>query len=484
MYKTPTQTKQRTYARHRYHLSHIKARLKLLSSRQVIGVRDPRAQPQQTSDAQQMNPNGVLPPMKFTKIAGKYYDLTTFRHPGGDTALWHAFGRDATVLFKSHHPFVSQQKLAAILSRYEVAKLPEMVTLLPGEEDVPQFSYDTQFSREVKREVQNYFETQVLDRGVPLLVATKATTSRWLQLAVLSCIRLVCFWQWACGHVIGLLSYPVATWLAGSNSFHDACHFALSSNQTVNKLVGYTYPTLTSPFTWYHQHNIGHHAYTNVTNKDPDLYHIAYLQRTIPTTEYRGNYAYQKFTVWIGWVVSYLGLVIMPNVKSFLNGTYFKIVPIQEDAATLHAFEIAHILGGVCVSLLPFVLFTNFQKACLFSVVPYLVHSVLFMMNSQITHLHTPCMVHEKDWYKHQVLTATNHGMGDWFNFIFSGGLNYQIEHHIFPNINHCHHPYIHPIVKRICAKHGVEYKEFNGFRDAFASYYNHVVLMGKQNPE
>ena len=58
--------------------------------------------------------------MNITKIQDKYYDLSNFNHPGGETAIWHSYGRDATVLFKSHHPIVSQKKINAILKQYEI----------------------------------------------------------------------------------------------------------------------------------------------------------------------------------------------------------------------------------------------------------------------------------------------------------------------------------------------------------------------------
>ena len=221
-----------------------------------------------------------------------------------------------------------------------------------------------------------------------------------------------------------------------------------------------------------------------MANKDPDLHHIGYLQRTTLKTAYKPAYAYQQFTVFIGWVVSYLGLAILPNIKNLMDGTYYKIVPCVRDHPMLVVAEILHVLFSVCISLLPFVLFASTTKAWLFFIVPYAVHSMLFMLNSQITHLHTACMQSDKDWFKHQVLTSTNHGVGSWFHFIFSSGLNYQIEHHLFPNVNHCHHPYISPIVKRICAKHDVTYKEFGGYYDAFVSYFDHVKLMSKEHPE
>ncbi len=71
--------------------------------------------------------------MRITKINGKYYDLTNFNHPGGETAIWHSFGRDSTILFESHHPFVSKEKLEIILKKYEILELPKGINLLVGE---------------------------------------------------------------------------------------------------------------------------------------------------------------------------------------------------------------------------------------------------------------------------------------------------------------------------------------------------------------
>jgi delta11-fatty-acid desaturase len=115
---------------------------------------------------------------------------------------------------------------------------------------------------------------------------------------------------------------------------------------------------------------------------------------------------------------------------------------------------------------------------------PVFIQNSLFAFNSQITHLHHDSFQNEKDWYKHQVLTSSNHSIGSTFGYIFSGGLNYQIEHHLFPGVNHCHLPYIQPIVEKICVKHGVSYKKFNGYYDAFCSYYKHIVSLSYDENE
>ena len=96
--------------------------------------------------------------MKITKIFNKYYDLTNFKHPGGHIAIEHSYGRDATGLFKSYHPFIDQNKLKLILEKYEIKELPKNFKLLNGEEEIYKFNYDTEFSIELKEKVKNYFE--------------------------------------------------------------------------------------------------------------------------------------------------------------------------------------------------------------------------------------------------------------------------------------------------------------------------------------
>jgi cytochrome b involved in lipid metabolism len=73
--------------------------------------------------------------MNITKIEGKLYNITDFKHPGGEMAKWHAQGRDSTVLFKSHHPMVSVSKLQSILEKHQVDYESHKHLLLKGEDN-------------------------------------------------------------------------------------------------------------------------------------------------------------------------------------------------------------------------------------------------------------------------------------------------------------------------------------------------------------
>lgn len=101
------------------------------------------------------------------------------------------------------------------------------------------------------------------------------------------------------------------------------------------------------------------------------------------------------------------------------------------------------------------------------------------MLNTQLNHLSTPATsTSSRDWYKHQVLTSQNFGNGNALVHMFSGGLGYQIEHHLFPTVNSCHYPDLGVIVKRVCERHGVSYQSSSGYWESLVLYYQHTVNM------
>ena len=75
--------------------------------------------------------------------------------------------------------------------------------------------------------------------------------------------------------------------------------------------------------------------------------------------------------------------------------------------------------------------------------------------------------------------THQDFGTQNWWCGFFSGGLNMQIEHHMFPCINHCHLPALQPKVMELCKRHGVEYHHVDGYRSAMETHIAHTTKMG-----
>jgi delta11-fatty-acid desaturase len=418
--------------------------------------------------------------MIITKIHNKYYNIEKFNHPGGKDAIWHAYGRDATTMFEMYHPFVNKETLQTILKKYETTDDEAKSYLLPGEDGIPQFEYDTDFSKEVKQEVFDYFKNQATQNKTTIRKITKASSSRWTLITLLNILRILSMYWWLTGSIYGMFAFPLFSWLASVNCFHDACHFSLSDNSKVNKVCSYSGIEYYTPLIWYYQHNISHHAYTNIKDKDVDIYHAKKIIRLSNYTKYSHVYKYQPLLVILQYLLSNVGTEITNSIQIYKH-TYFNIIPKYNVYCMEILDKIVFFTHFICRYVILYYWFNN-----LFSVlIPMFISNALFIINSQITHLHDDMFHNEKDWYKHQVLTSSNHSIPKknpnlyhLFSYIFSGGLNYQIEHHLFPGVNHCHYPRIQPIIKKTCKKYNITYKSFNGYCDAFRSYYKHICSL------
>jgi fatty acid desaturase len=416
----------------------------------------------------------------ITKIHNKYYNIENFKHPGGDEAIWHSFGRDATAMFEMYHPFANKEKIQNYLNKYEVSAEEGISYLLPGEDTMPQFEYDTDFSKEIKAEVLNYFQQEADKNNTSLRKITKASYDRWMLIGFLNLLRFFSIIWWLSGSIYGLFAFPLFSWLSSVNTFHDACHFSLSDNSNINKFFSYFAIEYYTPLVWYYEHNISHHSYTNMERKDVDLYHGSSLVRYSKYTKFKLLYKFQNISIIIPYLLSNIGTEIRNIIITIYKKEYFGIIPKYIDLKsnkreiTDKTIFLIHFLFRYCY------LWYWFNNI-FYVLIPMLLSNILFMTITQVTHLHEDTFHNEKDWYKHQVLTSSNHSIESFFNFIFSGGLNYQIEHHLFPGVNHCHYPSIQPIVERICKKHDINYKKFNSYYDAFYSYYKHIKVLSKE---
>lgn len=425
----------------------------------------------------------------YVRIRETWYDFSTFDHPGGPIALNLAKDRDATALFESHHLLVSPQRLFKLLSKYKVdSKVAKSLKTLDPNDDGGHyewkgFEHDA-FVCDLKELLYSYFSQIAKERKIGLYQATKATPKRWLMITSLLtafCLTLPSFlggcW-WA------LFITPQLAWILVANYWHDSLHFSLSSNWKVNAIMPYFFPIISSPWMWYHQHVIGHHVYTNVAHKDPDIAHAPQLMREHNSIRWRKAHKTQgSWTrILLIWSISVVfGLHILSDLKANWKLTYNNAVPYRK----LSSMRIgAHVIGRViwiaCIFIWPFYVFPRW-KACVWTCYPIFSFSWSFMMNTQINHLTEECShASNKNFLKHQVITAQNFGCQSIFCRVFSGGLNFQIEHHLFPFVNHCHLPFLAPGVKFLCKKHNIKYNETQGYFEAFQKHVTHTLEMAK----
>jgi fatty acid desaturase len=276
---------------------------------------------------------------------------------------------------------------------------------------------------------------------------------------------------------------PLWGWLAASNYWHDALHFALSTKWQVNTLAPYLFPFFMSPFMWLHQHTIGHHVHTNDPLRDPDInaapqfLRLSAFQRIYPV------HAKQKSRLWTFFLWSIATSTLKPLLRdhmSRIEGWYGSCVPLVFETPLRKVRHIAGRFTVLCLmSVWPYLciidgsLYSMFKAHC-FAWIPAMTFSVLFVMNAQINHLNEE-NEHEssnsEDFFIHQAQTSSSYATDSKLAFVLSGGLNLQIEHHLLPGINHWHLFYMSDSIRAVCLKHGVVYTKWNNFGEALEAH-------------
>ena len=443
----------------------------------------------------------------LTRIHGRWHDLTKFDHPGGPIALSLIHLRDGTALFESHHPLSDRKKLLKILARYEVptggkegqgekgaeeASSRGGCKLMDPRDDGLVYDWggvydDGGFASDLRSLVRDHFARIAEKRGVSAYRASKATPARWVLVLSLMASFFASLPRYVRGEWPFLLVTPLLAWITAVNYWHDGLHFSLSSDWRVNAWLPYLFPYYSSPWTWYHEHVIGHHAYPNVEHRDPDLAHAPQLMREHDSIRWRPTHEGQSrwHRVLLVWSVAVgIGLSLLNDAKANAKSSYNNVVPYASLSRPRLA---AHVLGRAGYVFLmhgwPY-LAGGFPvwKATIWATLPGIILSVCFMANTQINHLTGDC-AHASDanFYRHQASTAQNFGIGSPFCYYFSGGLNYQIEHHLFPTVNHCHLPALSGGVRAVCERHGVPYHLAAGYRDAISRHVAHTLEMERR---
>ena len=237
-------------------------------------------------------------------IHGRWYDVTSFDHPGGPVALSLGIQRDATALFESYHALSNKELLRSHLKQLEVNEAEQSrLSKLYGMGNVAGFAGQDQdfdfsaaaaelhgaskvsgstkadpFEVEVKQIAREYLKQEAARRRVSLKDAGKATSGKWAAMLLFTAVFLWSMAPLIRGEWYALLLTPTLAWIYMVNCFHDANHFSLHKSWRVNALVGWLVPWFSQPFFWHLQHTIGHHVYTNLPHKDPDLYHTPALR--------------------------------------------------------------------------------------------------------------------------------------------------------------------------------------------------------------
>mmetsp|Transcript_16455 Transcript_16455/g.40130 ORF Transcript_16455/g.40130 Transcript_16455/m.40130 type:complete len:476 (+) Transcript_16455:94-1521(+) len=387
-------------------------------------------------------------------IDGLIYDLTSFDHPGGDSIFMFG-GNDTTEMYRMIHPHHKPGQNEQLAKLRVVGKVDDYVA---------EYKWDTEFEREVKQEV-----FKIVRRG------REFGTFGWYARAIVY-ISVFLYLQvlWMKSTSIPLaIAYGVSMALIGLNVQHDANHGAASRKVWVNDLLGLGADMIGgSKWLWMQKHWT-HHAYTNHHEKDPDGFAAEPFVLFNPPTDESGQrhayHAYQAFylvAVLSGYWVS--AILDFPMIWKLQDGGAVKVGMRLDNswvnsrrvyALTLRAFYL------FCNIVVP--MYRNFSWSTaghiwLMGAAGSLALGCLFTLSHNFEDadrdptLKTRETGEPTDWFKAQVETSSTYGgfISGWL----TGGLNFQVEHHLFPRMSSSWYPYIAPKIREISKKHDVRY--------------------------
>lgn len=280
------------------------------------------------------------------------------------------------------------------------------------------------------------------------------------------------------------------TAFVGLNISHDAIHGSLSKHKSVNNFLSYTFNIIgANAYLWGIMHNIVHHTYTNIDGHDEDIESVPLL-RTSPHQKLRKIHKHQYWYAFLFYGLGSLSWVFVKDYVKFFKkkiGNYENKKHPRIEYFNLFFFKAVYY---TIFLVLPLILI----KAAWWQILLgfFALHfcegitmAVIFMLAHIVEETNFP-LPNEKgnmqnSWAVHQLYTTADFGReNNVLNFL-CGGLNFQVEHHLYPRICHVHYKPISEIVKKTAEEYNLRYNSNHSFSGAILSHIRLLKKLGQQ---
>lgn len=344
---------------------------------------------------------------------------------------------------------------------------------------------NNQFTAELKKKVEEYFSKNGIKTTGSWRLYHKTLTLCGIALAIYLVLIFGSAPVWLNILLCAVLGLTFAA--IGFNVMHDGAHGSYSSKKWVNELMSYSLNVLGgSSYLWKVKHNVMHHAYTNIEGHDDDIDIKPFIRTNVHQKRY-WFHRYQHIYSFILYLSTYLLWIAVLDFRKYFTGKVserkfakmsmsehigfwvskiaytllFIVIPIVV-VGWAHALIGYFIIAGVCGLVLSIV----FQLA-------HIVEDSEFPMpDPQSNKI-------EQNWFVHQLATTANFATKSKLVSWFVGGLNFQVEHHLFPKVSHIHYPAINQMVKELCQKYQVKYIEYPTVFRALQAHVSHLRIVG-----
>jgi len=345
------------------------------------------------------------------------------------------------------------------------------------------------FVTTLNKRVGEYFRSNRIERH--------ANTEMYTKTVVMFSIYFIPYALIVSGTVtgaLGLLGLALVMGIGlagiGLSVMHDANHGAYAKKRWVNDLVGYSLNLVgAAAFNWKLQHNVLHHTYTNIFEEDEDISPRGAL-RMAPLSEWKPVHRYQHVYAWF--LYGLMTIVWIVYKDFYRLSKYQRTGFLKAQKANVSKEWIIVILTKIVYIGYAFVVPVVFTSLLWWQVLLgiFIMHYVagfILAIIFQPAHVVEGTEYPEPDenkslehnWAVHQLLTTTNFGNKSRLFSWYVGGLNFQIEHHLFPNVCHVHYRKIAVIVQQTASEFGLPYKSYEKFSEALAGHARLLKQLG-----
>ena len=342
------------------------------------------------------------------------------------------------------------------------------------------------FQKDVNRRVDEFFHSNNISKHAnsQMILKTAWILIGWLGTYLLIMSNLIS----PPGMLALALAHGFFTAMIGLNISHDAIHGSYTKCPKKNKKLGLSFNFIgVNDYVWNISHNIVHHTYTNIPEHDEDIEQIGIL-RLQPNQELKKIHRFQYIYAFFLYSLSTFFWVLLKDYKKFfqhqLGGHYRKTFP-KKEMFRLFFYKALYYFLFLVLPIL--VLDIAWYWVVFGFVMSHLLEgflvSVIFMLAHIVedTEFPEPCKEGKMNmpWADLQLHTTSNFAINNRVvNYLF-GGLNFQVEHHLFPKVCHIHYPKIAQIVKQTAKDHNLPYLEQETFFGAIGSHVRFLKKYG-----
>jgi len=350
-----------------------------------------------------------------------------------------------------------------------------------------------EFFSVLTRRVNDYFTENGIDRHANAAMKWKTF------IIVVMYLTPLC---WLISGKVNSLGMHYALWTLmglgmvgiGLAIMHDANHGAYSRKKWVNEALGNLLNLVGAyHINWKIQHNVFHHTYTNIVGHDEDIRKT--IIRFSPRHPHHFMHRFQAVYAVLLYMIYPFVWILSKDFEQYARYRKLNIYPRMGRSNRRALLEI------IVIKLLywPITLFLPLYMSpfgALHTLLGFFLHhcisGIILALATQPAHVGEDMEFYsaednngsiENSWAIHQLKTTANFAERSRVLAWFIGGLNFQIEHHLFPNVCHVHYKNIAPIVRKTAEEYQLEYHTHPTFLDALKSHFGHLHELARPNP-